>query len=258
MKKPILFLALIAFGLFSCTKESENDTTAPSIVDVSINGKTEDITVSVGSNLDFQAQLSDNEELGQFKIDIHDIFDAHSHGKKNVEHWVYTETTDLSGTNQNFTSTVQVDNDATAGPYHAIFRLLDSFGNEAEFKEIDFFVQNGSEAQISITSPDFSSEVHVDKGDNLVIMGQISDDVDIAEIVISLGEEAHGKNLDEDIFDADFDLPGSNDLTWDFQTDGNVNILIPSTAESGHYIFKVQVEDNEGNLNIFEGEVHIE
>ena len=258
MKKPLLYLGLLAFSLASCTKDEESDTTAPTIGDVTINGKTEHLTVNTGSDLNFEASLSDNEELGQFKIDIHDIFDDHSHGKKNANPWVYTETTNLSGKSQDFTSTVQVENDITAGPYHAIFRLIDKSGNESDFKEIDFLVQNGNQAQISITSPDFSSEVHVDKGDILVIKGQITDNVDIEEITISLGEDAHGKNLDEDIFDADFDLTGSNDLVWDFQADGNVNINIPTTAESGHYVLMVRVEDNEGNLNIFEGEVHIE
>lgn len=260
MKKTILTLVLVIPVLFSCTKEDDQDTTAPLISNAKINGLTENITVNTGEELNFEAQLSDNESLGEFKIDIHDIFDGHSHGKKALSPWVTTQTYTLSGASKNFQSIIKVDTTANAGPYHSILRLIDDSGNESDFKEIDFMILNGDEAQIAISSPDFSSHLHIDKGDTLKIKGQITDNVDLEEIIIRLEEDhdSHGKKQEDALFETDFDLPGSNDLVWDFQVDGQLNIIIPASAENGDYVFEVIVKDNEGNLNIFEGHVHIE
>lgn len=262
MKKSLFYFSILAIGFSSCTKDDDDDSTAPSIKNATINGLDEDISISIGNELNFEALLSDDEALGQFKIDIHDIFDGHSHGKKASTPWVYTQTFDLSGTSQNFQGKITVDNSATAGPYHSILRLIDEAGNESDFTEIDFMILNGDEAQIAISAPDFSSEVHLDKGDTLKIMGQITDNVDLEEIIVRLEEDhdshSHGKKQEDALYETDFDLTGSSDLTWDFQIDGQMNIVIPTSAESGDYIFVVIVKDNEGNLNIFEGHVHIE
>lgn len=261
MKKSLLYFGIIALGFISCTKENEGDSTAPTITNATINGLNENISVSIGNDLNFEAQLNDNESLGEFKIDIHDIFDGHIHGKKALSPWVYTETFQLSGTSQNFNAKIVVDSTATAGPYHSILRLIDKLGNESDFKEIDFMIMNGNEAQIAISSPDFSSHLHIDKEDTLKVMGQITDNVDLEEIIIRLEEDhhdSHGKKQEDALFETDFDLLGNNDVIWDFQNDGQMNIVIPASAESGDYIFEVIVKDNEGNLNIFEGHVHIE
>lgn len=259
MKKIILLPLLISLISISCDKDDDNDEKAPTISNATINGLTEEIIVNTGGDLKFEALLSDDQELGEFKIDIHDIFDGHSHGKKASTPWVYTQTYSLDGVSKNFESTITVAQNIAAGPYHSIMRLLDESGNESEFKEIDFMILNGSEAQIAISSPDFSSEVHVDKGDSLNIFGQISDDIDIEEIIIALEEteHGHGKKQEDALFEADFDLTGTADVLWDFQADGSINIKIPTTAESGDYVFEVIVKDSDGNLNIFEGHVHI-
>jgi len=81
--------------------------------------------------------------------------------------------------------------------------------------------------------------------------------------VIELKEEhdhdghSHGRILEEELYEADFDLDGSSDTSWDFQADGNVNIDIPSDVETGHYMFMVKVMDSDGNMTIFEEEIHI-
>lgn len=257
-----LLIFSIALGLASCSKDEDDaETVKPTINSVLINGDDHDIEVQVGGNLQITAELADNENLSQFKVDVHDIFDEHSHGKKNVAPWAETATYSISGTSYSLDETMTVATDATAGPYHAIFRLVDAQGNESDFSEIDFIVKNGGEASVNITSPDFSAIQHPAKGSTMSIMGTITDDVDIAEIAIVLAEEGddhhHGKTSST-IYDADFDLDGSADTSWDFQTDGGVDIMIPADAEDAHYIFTVTVTDNEGNISIFEGEVHIE
>jgi hypothetical protein len=259
--KSSKFLLMI-FGLAvlftACEDEEEMDVTAPVIHSVAINDEDHDIMVMAGDEIHLDAHVTDNEALGELKIDVHDVFDGHSH--KSAEKWAEVMTIALSGKEQHVHDHMDVPQDAMAGPYHAVFRLIDEEGNEGEFAEIDFMIGNSSQPQISISSPDFSNEVHAPKGSTLILQGSITDDTDLKEIRIKLAEEHEGhhhKSADGEIFEADFDLTGANDTSWDFQADGNVNIAIPANAETGHYKLEVIAEDNEGNMNIFEGEVHI-
>lgn len=264
MKILRILSLMLAFGFLfaACDKDEDEDTTAPEIKSVTINQADHDIAVAAGDEIHIDAHVTDNEALGELKVDVHDIFDGHSHGKKSSVKWAEVMTIALSGKEQHVHDHMDVPQDATAGPYHAVFRLIDAEGNEGQFAEVDFMITNSSQPQINITDPDFSGEVDAAKGSTLSIMGTITDDTDIDEIVISLEEEhddhSHKKNTSEEpLYEADFDLTGSSDMSWDFQTDGNVNIAIPTDAEEGHYALKVVVIDDEGNMNVFEGEVDI-
>jgi len=265
MKKFVKFpflIALILTALIACDKDDDTeDTVDPTIKSAMIDNSDEDILVTAGNEIHFDVEVEDNEALGELKIDVHDIFDGHSHGKKSATKWADVKTIQLSGKTQDVHEHMDVPTNATAGPYHAIFRLIDAEGNEGEFVELDFMVSNGSEPMINVTDPDFSSEVHVNKGGSISLKGTITDDTDLDEIVIVLEEEhddhSHGKKSDTPLFEADFDLDGSSDLSWDFETDGNVTISIPANAEEGHYALEIIATDNDGNISIFEGEVHI-
>lgn len=260
MKKIKLFSLLAALSVLSvaCEKDEEQDTTAPQINSVSINEKDHDIEVAAGEEIHIDAHVTDNEALGELKIDIHDIFDGHSHKSSK---WAKVLTIALSGKEQHLHEHADVPDEALAGPYHAVFRLIDKEGNEGEFAEVDFMITNSSQPQIDITDPDFGGEVDVARGGTLSLKGIVTDNVDLDEIRISLEEEHEGHDhkstLDEALYEADFDLTGSADMSWDFQMDGNVNIVIPANAETGHYSLKVVAIDDEGNMNIFEAEVHI-
>lgn len=257
-----VLLAVIGSGvmMISCDKDDDTDTTAPVINSATIDGKEEGIEASVGNAMTFEVKVSDNEALGQLKLDVHDAFDGHSHDKSSGINWANVAIIDLSGTEQTVSHDMEIPTNATAGPYHAEILVIDAEGNEGEFEERVIMIRNGSEPRIEITSPDFTNEVHVTKGSTLSLEGMVSDETDLAEILIILEEEeedAHKSVQHEALYEMDFDLEGTSDLTWDFQVDGNVNIAIPATAEEGHYVLTVRAEDSEGNINIFEAELHI-
>jgi uncharacterized membrane protein len=261
MKRIKLFglIAAVSVMAVACNDEEEQDTTAPVIREATIDGEDHDIKVAAGDEMHLDVHVTDNEALGELKMDVHDMFDGHSH--KSAVDWSEVKTVQLSGKEQHVHEHMDVPQNATAGPYHVVFRLIDEEGNEGDFVELDFMITNASQPVINITSPDFSNHVDITRGSTLSIVGTITDDTDLDEIVVVLEEEHdddHNHKSDEgEIFEADFDLPGSNDTSWDFQTDGNINIAIPADAETGDYVLAVVVEDNEGNINIFEGEVHI-
>lgn len=257
-----VLLAVIGSGvmMISCDKDDDTDTTAPVINSATIDGKEEGIEANVGNAMIFEVKVSDNEALGQLKLDVHDAFDGHSHDKSSGINWANVAIIDLSGTEQTVSHDMEIPTNATAGPYHAEILVIDAEGNEGEFVERVIMIRNGSEPGIEITSPDFTNEVHVSKGSTLSLEGMVTDETDLAEILIILEEEeedAHKSVQHEALYEMDFDLEGTSDLTWDFQLDGNVNIAIPATAEEGHYVLTVRAEDSEGNINIFEAELHI-
>lgn len=267
--KKISILSLAVFGLVftACDGDDDNNTAqdlvAPQIQSATINSKSADIEAPAGNDIHVDAHLTDNEWLGQLKVDIHDQFDGHAHGKRNEIDWAEVRTIDLSGKEEHIHEDITVPGDAKAGPYHAIFRVIDREGNEGQLVELDFTVTNGTQPVINITAPDFNDHVDVTKGATLDIMGTITDDTDLDEIVVVLEEEhddhMHGKTNNEEppIYEEDFDLTGSSDTSWDFQTDGGVSITIPTDAEAGDYKLEVIATDSDGNVSIFEGEVHI-
>lgn len=255
MKKGYLFV-LLALGAIACSDDEDQDTTAPQILAATINGEDHDLVFNSGDNLQVELDLSDNEALGELKLDIHDIFDGHDHNKRGGDAWELTEIIQVSGASSTLTHSLSVPDPVLAGPYHVIFRLLDAAGNESEFKELDFLIQNGEEPLINISAPDFSNEVHVSKGQNLSLVGTISDDVDLDEIIITIEEEEEHdhKNSSGLLFSYDEDLPGSSDTSFDLST---VTIPIPGDAETGHYELRISAKDSDGNYGQFTADIHV-
>lgn len=259
MKKTYLFAAL-AFVAASCSDDDETqDTTKPVILEATVNGEDHDLEFDAGDVLQLEVDLSDNEGLSQFKIDVHDVFDGHDHNKVlDGDAWEMTEVITVSGATATVNHTLNVPDPVTAGPHHFIFRVLDAAGNESEFMEMNFILKNGEEPVFNISDPDFSDEVHAPKGQSLAITGTITDDEDLDEIVITIEEEGddhdHKNASGEVIFSYDADLNGTADTSFDLST---VDIAIPADAETGHYELKISAKDNEGNYGVFTAELHV-
>lgn len=254
MKKSALLLLGLVF-LASCGKDDPVDNTAPLIIEALVNSEDHDIELNAGDKAFLQVQLSDNEQLSELKMDIHDLFDGHSHGKSSSV-WEMTKIYSLSGTESTVSDSLDVPSPVVAGPYHFVFRLVDASGNESEFKEMEFIVKNGSEAQFNVSSPDFSSEVHAPKGQAFDMEGTITDDQDLAEILVRISEEEEHshKKSGAPIYEDEIDLSGTNDTSFDLST---LNITIPNTAETGYYKLLISAKDNEGNYGVFEAEIHV-
>lgn len=256
MRSSFLISTALILALLACKKE-DADVTKPSITTFALNGEEEEVVVNAGDPLAVLAKLSDNKSLGQFKIDIHDDFDGHTHGKT-MAAWDTLIIENLSGTYQELALDIPVPTWATAGMYHGMARLIDASGNEADFKTMKIIIKNGLEPQIDVTDPDFGGQVTFTRGMSYAIKGTVTDDAGLDEIIIYLEEYGHSqKTAEEPLFEFDVDLGGST-TSWDFQTDGNITIAIPAGAEIGDYVLKVIAKDVDGNYGIFEGEVSIQ
>lgn len=147
MKKTLVFGALlvaITAATFVSCSDDDNDSEKPVISNVDpIEGEILQIGNEHGVHLEMD--LSDNEALASYKIDIHNNFDGHTH-KASVDDsaaFAYTKSwTDIQGKKNAHihhheitipsTVTVQgVEKPVRTGKYHFVIYCLDNAGNES-------------------------------------------------------------------------------------------------------------------------------
>ena len=241
----------------ACSK-SDPDVTAPSIVDYTMDNKTEDIEVAASGSTSLYYNVTDDQALSEIRLDVHDAFDGHTHGKTaSFTKMSWEQIDDLSGSVE-ATNTIQVDvpSDAMAGAYHMEAIVVDAAGNQTPVTILDFIVTNSGQAVIDVTSHDLENdEVHIHGGDTVRIQGTITDDVDLDEIIIAVLEEHEhgkvGKTAEGELYLSDYDLGGSNDVSFTIDEE----IYLPA-GETGHFELEIVAIDSDGNMTIVEGEIH--
>lgn len=244
--------ALLMFTFQSCKKDVDDE--APVISSFTVDSQ----TVAAGSEIHADLHFTDNEALKSYKIDIHDNFDGHSHGKVG-QSWSYQELVDISGKDFDDHKHIDVPSDAFSGPYHFTLYVLDAEGNQSDFAEIELVITNSSMPTIDVTNLDATDDNHISKGATLDLEGTIADAEGIDEIFIELehseDEHDHGKKEEEPLYEKDLDLGGSVS-SYDLST-LSPSIAIPSTAESGDYQLLIRVKDTEGNIALATYVIHV-
>lgn len=83
--KNIFVLSILSIvGFSSCTTGDDGiDTEKPVVI---LNAPIEGARLEAGKDIHFDMELSDNEALGSYKVDIHGSFDGHEHGGDNHAH----------------------------------------------------------------------------------------------------------------------------------------------------------------------------
>ena len=142
--KKILF-SLAAAAALLLTAACGNDDIAddmPVITDEGITANPVDCQVyNRGDKIPFRYRFTDNEELGNYNIEIHNNFDHHSHGtvagdcalypKKKAENpWVYNQSYEIPAGSQMFNANINIPipKDIDAGDYHFMVRVTDKSG----------------------------------------------------------------------------------------------------------------------------------
>jgi uncharacterized protein (DUF1015 family) len=141
MKNSIIKYTFIAFTsvfMSSCSvDESTLDTTKPEIN--LISPKNED-HFHLGDQINIEAILKDNVELGAVKIDIHSDADGHHHKSANVQ-WEFTKQEAIPAGSKEYAYNYTIDipkDGITEGAYHLGLLLIDKAGNQTEaYIEID-------------------------------------------------------------------------------------------------------------------------
>jgi len=189
------FFLLFFIVLFSACKdkkkenELKNEQPRISIVQQSIPTVSETLCgasftnvlkASTGDTMIFSFLFRASNPLSQYKVDIHNNFDCHSHGKSLP--WSVLKLVDLSGQEASVSDTLVVPDDAASGNYHLMIRLLDIYGLEAEPLEFNLIISNAQDQegpQIELNTPlEHTSYRH---GDSVPFSGLISDNLSLKD-----------------------------------------------------------------------------
>lgn len=156
-RNNILFLTILSFVTFSvlfssCSKDDDNDVTAPTI---NLIAPAEGAVLKIGADVHFDMDLLDNEELSSYKVEIHNNFDGHEHKSSSMKET--GETTPFffqkswSVTGQKNAKIhhheIVIPANATPGNYHLIVYCTDAAKNESHIARNIVLSVDGEEHQ---------------------------------------------------------------------------------------------------------------
>lgn len=132
--KTILFTGLIVLLAIATVSCSDNDSdTTPPVID--LISPAEGAALLIGSDIHFSMELSDNEMLASYKVEIHSNFDGHQHTRVDGETTPFDYRNTWSVAGQKNASVhhheIVIPDNATPGDYHLLVYCADAAGNEA-------------------------------------------------------------------------------------------------------------------------------
>lgn len=151
MRKILFSLTAIAalLTMVACTSNDDivKDNELPVITDAGITANPVDCQVySRGDVIPFRYRFTDNEELGNYNIEIHNNFDHHTHGtqkdnckldpkkdsKDYKKPWVYNQDFTIPRGDKAYDAKqdIQIPADIDTGDYHFVIRVTDQAGNQ--------------------------------------------------------------------------------------------------------------------------------
>ncbi len=201
----VVVLAPVIFST-ACDKKEEcvipeaQDVTRPVIEVITPANNAEFVG---GSVIPVRIKFTDNKALKSFKVEIHDAFDGHTHGKNTATVFAFDTVGSISGTAAEVKFDIFVPADVATGLYHLMVYSFDAVGNEAEFREVDIKLKNKSDQTppvMMINTPNLAAPIEVTKGGTLNITGKVSDDQKLGKLIIQLmaSKHSHGKNNEHD------------------------------------------------------------
>lgn len=269
LKSSPIFTAVAVSGILmlsSCDDDAPvvKDTTRPEIANVAFSEVTEP-----GGTLVISFDLADNIALGEVRIDIHDDFDGHAHGRlsQKAEPFSYELILDEMKGEKTFSvqEHISIPADAATGPYHLQIRYLDAAGNEGEFFVGTFEISSETVSPaINITNFGATEELEPNENGVLLLEGTVTARTEggLAEVHIMVihEEEDHGHarvqnpNEEEPLYDQEWELNGAVEFNLS-EIDPAIDL---SAAAAGHYELIILAKDMEGNVKIVTREIHID
>ncbi len=238
--------------------------TVPAVGSSFICGIADERTIKLNSSGVFKLEfnLKAKEGLSQYKIDLHNNFDCHTHKialetdeftknktnestlKVTSTSWKILKIVDIEGQQRTITEELTIPPDVIAGNYHFMIQCVDVKGNEASFVVYNLKIENIEDlepATIQIVSPS-SDSIALNKGDN----------VNFSILVID------NQNLDKGRIEITYLNPSSTEFTLDQyyfpvgegeSGSYNYSYLIPSFSSIGVHLFIIKVYDKVGNIS---------
>ncbi|MDD4514691.1 DUF4625 domain-containing protein [Massilibacteroides sp.] len=146
MNRIVLSVVTALLLLGGCGSDNDDQVSKPAIdMDYAEAFPKNCVTVYRGESFEFKAIFSDEQELGNYNLEIHNNFDHHSHStddvacdledkKSPVNAFVYNKSFSIpSGqTKYNASATIEIPADIDTGDYHFMIRVT----NQAAWQEI--------------------------------------------------------------------------------------------------------------------------
>lgn len=256
----LCFVWLILWGLLTACGGSEpadpQDLAKPSItLTTSVPGLTSGtlcgtltktmMVVQSGQPVELHLRFQDDKALAQYKIDIHNNFDCHTHGRlaaTQATPWQQLEVKDITGKEALVTYSVQVPTDPLAGNYHMLIQCLDAVGNEAPFLELDLVISNTADMTppvLTLRSPTQDS-LRVARGSTLSLEGQLTDNLPLGggQLVVFY------KNSVGDPFTVAQQFLAANAAT---SVPFSIPLTVPTYTPTGLYTLYIQGFDGKNN-----------
>ena len=233
----LFFLAgVAAFSLSSCSKDSA-DKAKPLIEVLAPLSPNGEIEAYAGQPLPISIKFVDNVDLKEYKLDIHDDFDGHTHGRVSYEPWSYLEIDALAGNLKTLTKDIQIPTTAAAGKYHLIINCVDKAGNQAEFVEIDLLIKNPDDEQnptVTVFPPNNVSTININLGQTLTFAGVANDNKRLRKMEVHM----HYEPTDAEIFHTDTTFVDSvSNFPFSYA------IPVTNSMPTGDYNIEVKLED---------------
>ncbi len=227
----------------ACKKDVEKDAVEPIVTNFRAMPLSGD-TILAGKEVNISALLSDNEGLGNAVLEIDQNYPNHIHGVNESRKWNENRQVQVSGKSFAVNETFSIPSNTVPGNYHVFFKVTDEAGNSTQYTAPDFRVEN-------LTRPQVNLVLNGGKvGDSLTFRGQITDDKDLTKLIIKMHVPGYPNSIK--LLDKEIDLTNLDDKVWDFETDGQLDFVIPTSTPVGTYVVKITVLDNESNYNAYE------
>lgn len=274
MKFIIRLFPILAFATFTIAACSESDTEPPVISDLVITpqpttgiicGQEDPFVIQVytGDSLTISFTVTDDEELSQYKFDIHQNFDCHGHLKvEETGVWEVIEIGELTGTEMQVSRVLQVPDTATAGTYHFSIQVADFFGNSVKTQIFNITLLNVDDTLppvLAATQP-LTDTLTITLSDTIA-----NDSIRFAGSVTDNRDLELGGNGKLDLRYWKTDSPNVFNLysilfvigtgpSYDF----DFTVAVPAILVEGQYIFQLRAFDGVNNpSNTLEYEVKI-
>ncbi len=282
IKSKLLPLFLFALIFAIGCQTGDVDTTPPTMEVVSysptpmqdeICNAQEDVVFRLNNEneLTFDIIFSDDQELSQYKVDIHNNFDCHGHGggsapsfpsidvNGQTTDWTVLDIQDLSGSSHQVSQSFVVPENVTAGNYHFHIQVIDESGNDSPFANFNSIkiknLQDIVAPEISVELPNVQN-FSANKGDVLRFKGIVTDNFSLSQGGNGVLYLAYTDLSTGNSFNTDVAFPFDNSVSDEFEFD--FEYTIPSTLISRTYRFSLGANDgvrNVGEFVFFEVEV---
>lgn len=213
-----MFVALAA--LVACKK---TDRTRPTFT---MTSPADSSIFATGQNIPFVATFFDNENLSQYKIDIHNNFDGHSNDKYLATIWSRIVIQNISGAEYSENAGILVPDSSASGWYHFMVTAADQAGNQSTTITRSIFIKNITDTTAPVVNLIGPTEGDIiPAGTSINVMANVTDNERV--YILSIGIKR--PNTTTNLF-LQADTFGTNTVTY--------NKIIPTTSStwtSGNY-----------------------